>query len=77
MVRGVRVCEMHSKYDDDKSCTSGENNDSDWKESSSEEDESSDSNSEELATAYRCRIVFFLFSPPFFQSSTASYSSRL
>ena len=43
----------------------GEDNDSDWEESSSEDDVSSESNMEELSSAYSCPIVFFLFFPLF------------
>ena len=39
---------FYSEYCDDKNYTSGEDNDSDWEESSGEDDESSDSNTEEL-----------------------------
>ena len=39
---------LYSEYCDDKNYTSGEDNDSDWEESSGEDDESSDSNTEEL-----------------------------
>ena len=57
MVRGVWVWEniFYSECDDDKNCTFGEDNDSNWEESSSEE----------LSSAYRCPIVFFLFFPLF------------
>ena len=64
---------FYSEYDDDKNCTSSEDNDSDWEESSSEEDESSDSNTNELPTAYSRHIVFFLVFSPFSPSSTASF----
>ena len=59
----IRKAFFYSEYDYGKNCMSSEDNDSDWEESSSEEDKSSNSGTEELPTAYSCRIVFFLFFP--------------
>ena len=48
---------FYSEYCDDKNYTSGEDNDSDWEESSGEDDESSDSNTEELSIEEKNIVV--------------------
>ena len=64
---------FYREYGDDKNCAFSEDNDGDWEESSTEEDESSGRNTEEISTAYSCRIVFLLVFPLFHRSSTASF----